>query len=93
MYATIDGKAYMVCYGGEKQEERKAEYTLATGEFRWITNEDMDAWKWHSFYYDSNEVFSRVSEEPTDTVAKWGSRIEGGGVMDVGFMGFSFEEE
>lgn len=99
LYAMIDGKAYMVCYDGEKKEEKRGEFTLADGEFRWLTNEDMDAWKWHTFFfeYDSEDLFYDEDDEPTDTVAKWGGRIEEEDgiieVMEVGWGGFIFQED
>ena len=96
LYAMIDGKAYMVCYDGETGEEKRAEYTLATGEFHWITDENMDALKWHSFRYEPDDLFYDVDVEPTDTVARWGSMYDEygmRGIMDVGDMGFEFKED
>ena len=96
LYAMIDGKAYMICYDGGEKKEKRGAYTLATGEFFWITNENMDALKWHSFYYEPDNLFFDVDDEPTDTVARWGGRIEEDGmrrVMDVGDMGCTFKED
>lgn len=103
LYAMVDGKAYMVCYDEEKKEEKRGEFTLADGEFRWLTNEDLDAWKWHIFFfdYDPEDLFYDEDDEPTDTVAKWGGRIGTEytystmpGIMEVDdMMGFQFQQD